>query len=208
MKINSTKACETTFEYEGQQLRLWIITGGTPAMSFADYSFTERYPVVEKWSDWHWGYDKYEHQIAGHIVGPMPKDVLPCGLETVKAFLAVNLPLKQLREQRIAAIDALQLPQHGLTMTQRGLCSKPRLDKANRVMVCFKVDLKRFRPVVGESSCYGGRCEAEIERYANPWWKRYAAFANPLFDSGIRTYEALSETQFQTMLTLLKEYAE
>ena len=52
-KATTKGTSETFYDVEGVTLRLWIIVGGTPALAFEDYSFTERYPIKDnRWIDW------------------------------------------------------------------------------------------------------------------------------------------------------------
>lgn len=94
----STSSCESLYDVvldgETHRLRLWIITGGTPALCYADYrGETRRYPEVEKWNNAHWNGKRYKHQTPTKIEGP-DLTVLPRGEEDVYEYI------RQTREER------------------------------------------------------------------------------------------------------------
>jgi hypothetical protein len=190
-----TSACETLYDVDGKVLRLWIIVGGTPAVAFTNYSFTQRYPVVEKWSQKNWSDKdiKYAHQDKSNIQGPT-FDVLPNGEASLYEYLKETTPLKKLREQRRS-----ELPY---------VCSIKSTrfhDKDNR---CYfhcelRINDRGISPVTASSSCYAGRCEHEIQKYASQWWKDAVNLFNPIFDKGHSNYEELSEEDFQTIKRFL-----
>jgi len=102
----SSKSCETVYRVGDQLVRLWIITGGTPALAFDDYGFIERFKLADpRWSDEHWNGARYDHQTPGNIQGPT-FDVLPGGEATVVDFVARNLPNKRIRERRHKALSS------------------------------------------------------------------------------------------------------
>jgi hypothetical protein len=196
----STTTCESIFMVDGEKVRLWIITGGEPALAFEDHSFSERFPVKdERWTSQSWdkGEGKYLHQNKENIVGP-GLDVLPNGKWTLLDFVRRNLPLKKLRNQRYNS-----LPIKG------NISSRKFLDRENRTKVSFQSDLNphRFSPVSAESANYGGRMDDVVARLAPPWWKEYSSFINPLYDSNMHgaSYENLSQEQFDHLVKLLEK---
>lgn len=193
----STTACQTTYKVGDHTLHLWIITGGQPAISFDDYSFSQRYPIIDKrWmADSPWK-GHYPHQDPTHIQGPT-FDVLPEGQKSIEKYLNEHLPLKKLRMERFAA-----LPISG------ELKSKKKLDKPEHTKVQFCADLRlhRFGPVSASSRVYSTHKQSKFDQYANHWWKKYAAFINPIFNTGIWHYEQLSTIQFNDLVQILKEF--
>ncbi len=100
----STRSCERIYDVDGTRLRLFIITGGTPALSFEDHYFTQRYPDVERWDNHkYWNNGKYDHQ-KKPIQGPAATEVLPNGFDDLRTFVEVNLPKHTLRMKRVAAL--------------------------------------------------------------------------------------------------------
>lgn len=201
----STKSCETTFNVDGNILVLFIITGGIPAIQFDDYSFRQSYPSIPKWSDENFIYQDtddngkfiqshYSHQDPNNIQGPT-FDVLPNGLEDVKAFLDKHLPLKQLREKRFS-----QLP------IREEIKSKPVLDKEEHTKVTCYLNLRKnyIPPVTFSPKIYGGRCDDRIVLFSD-WWKKTQSIFNPLFDSEIK-WEDLDEQKYVEICNHLKEY--
>jgi hypothetical protein len=118
----STTACETVYTFNGREIRLWIITGGIPCLSFNYGPFQERFPIVEKYSDGqldknktnHWNYDLlcFDHQIAdkmgnGKVQGPTPEDCFEDGWATFWNFYHSNIRKLELYEKRKEIISTL-----------------------------------------------------------------------------------------------------
>jgi len=197
VKLIKTSSCESTYEVDGVKLRLWVITGGEPAMSFEDYSFSKRYPIIDKRWQAKWN-GRYPHQIGQNPIQGPAFDILPKGIKSVKEYLEDNIPLKELREKRFFSLPI-----------QKSICSKGFKDKENHTIVKFKINLQKhyISPLIAQSNAYCGRCDDEIEKYAPEVFKKYAAFANPLFDNSGAScmLEALTENQFQTFVSILAE---
>ena len=200
--MTGTKTCESFYDIMGERIQLWMITGGTPALAFADdYSFTERFPKVEAWGDKHWNMDtgRYDHQDPNNVKGPT-YDVLPNGKWTLINYAQRNIPLKKLREERFKA-----LPIYGK------LISKGYQDKVSGVRVRFTthIDKRDFDPVKVESRYYKGD-PIELIARAKGWWGKYAEFINPVFLYNRDRYgnahiEDLDQEDFDQMLVLLRE---
>ena len=197
VKLIKTSSCESIYEVDGVKLRLWVITGGEPAMSFEDYSFTKRYPIIDKRWQAEWN-GCYPHQIEQNPIQGPSFDILPKGIKSVKEYLEENIPLKELREKRFCSLP-IQTP----------ICSKGFRDKENHTIVKFKINIQKryISPLTAESNAYAGRCDDVIEKYAPEVFKKYVAFVNPLFDnSGAScTLETLTENQFQKLVSILAE---
>lgn len=109
IKQVSTSTCETIYDFDGEKIRLWVITGGTPAISFVDYSFMEKFPVAEKYTNNKWSKSKnrYIHQDPDNLQGPTAQEVLPEGLKTIYDYVIRHRPKKKQREDRYK-----DFPQH------------------------------------------------------------------------------------------------
>lgn len=174
----------------------YIITGGTPALSFGDYSFTKRYPSVEKFSNKNWVpavTDRWDENtgrrlpdIVGHyqhqgLQGKLSIEDLPGGEETIKAYLAEFLPLAQLRDERLN-----ELP--------NSMSTKNILDRANHTRVHFVWRKSHYvAPVTAQSVAYAGRCTEEVERLAPAEWK---SLSKVLDKHALKTWEELTPEEF------------
>jgi hypothetical protein len=199
----STSACSTIYQIDGipdVQLRLFIITGGTPALEFTDYSFCERYPSLEKWANKHYCLSKdkvthcYIHQDPNNLQGPTVDD-FPNGIQTVIDFIDKHLPLRALRIKRHSALPINVIK------------SKRVLDKQEHTYVSAAINMSMshyISPVVFNSAVYGGRCEEKIVLFPE-WWKKAQKLLNNLFDAN-KNWEDLTEEQYQSVYNLLNEY--
>lgn len=196
----STSSCETIYEVDGVKLRLWIIVGGTPALSLIDYTFSQRYPIKDKrWIDYDNNLRCYPHQNCKHPQGPT-FDVLPEGEETIKKFLSDKLPLQELRMKRWNALPI-----------RDKVVSKRIHDIDNHTFVTFGTELGYYHLpcVTASSNAYCGRCEEEIQRLAPEWFKRFASYINPIHDKKMWTgWEGLTEDEYNQIVTLLQEYVD
>ena len=205
IKLIETSSCESVYEVDNHKLRLYIITGGTPAIEFADdYSFCERYPAIEKWSDKHYHgkydsrmlYSYYDHQDRNKPQGPTFEEVLPNGLKDLEAYLQKYVPLHKCRNERYKG-----LPISGV------IRSKRVHDKQEHTFVTCELDLSRkhyIPPVTFNSGCYCGRFDEKIILF-NEWWKKTSKIFNHLFDTN-RTWESLSETEYKEVCNHLNEW--
>ena len=198
----STSSCSTTYDVDGVRICLWIITGGEPALGFPDYSFSERYSMTDtKWAVGQEVWAKnacYPHQLYQNPIQGPTYDVLPEGIETIKKFLAKYIPLKELRMKRIKALPFIN-----------EVSSKKFLDREEGTKVNFKIRLDHFGPLTASSKVYSGRCEREIQRLAPEPFKKYANYANPIFDNRVNgrfpNWEDLTEEQFSNIVSILQE---
>lgn len=91
----STSVGHTIYKVGDHTLRLWIITGGQPALALQDNTCTQTYPIKDtRWTMEHWKirmcdgcYGCYDHQDPTNIQGPT-FDVLPDGAKSIYDFLA------------------------------------------------------------------------------------------------------------------------
>ena len=209
IKQISTTARETIYEVNGHELRLWIITGGTPALSFNNYTYRKLYPDVKyKWSDQHWQKDLrcYIHQNPKHLQGPT-FDVLPKGEESIAEYLETYLPKKQLCEKRV----------RGLPKYFKDTVTSPRVhDKDNRTyaFASIRIDNYHLSTVGIHSKNYGGRIEEKINLFSD-WWVRAQAVFNPIYDKhresrmdlemdGL-TWDCLTEEEYTAIVKILSE---
>jgi hypothetical protein len=202
----STSSSQTTYMVDNHILFVGIIAGEKPCLSFRDNSFSEEYPIKDKrwvvsFSEWAKN-SCYPHQIDQNPIQGPTYDVLPEGIETIRKFIDKYLPLKRLREERIKEIELLPV-RNGMS-----ICSRKFLDRENKTKVHFEIRINRFSPVVACSKVYGGRCEKEIQRLAPLPYKKYADYANPIFDSANINWENLTDEQYNTIVSLLREIKE
>lgn len=205
MKIQqlSSSACESIIRADGVTLRLWIVTGGTPALSIDDHSFSESYDnVVPKFRHEYWLNDQhcYAHQIVQNPIQGPTVDDLPEGEETVRKYLEKTLPLQALRTKRKAVLKEL----FGL----RELKSPRIHDEKERSYAHLKLDLTSWyrSSVLGESRYYVGRgYAAELAQQSTMAWKRLVELMN---DENLPdTWEELTEDQFNEVVEALKSVA-
>jgi len=206
----STSSCQTIYRVDQYKILLWIITGGQPAMSFDDHTFTERFPITDtRWAVEHTEWkrlNRYPHQDPKAMQGPT-FDVLPEGRKTLVDFVAKNAPLLELREKRFGMLPDIEAFMHRSIFCKNNIRSKRVHDAEERTYVTFKAELRNFRfgPVTASSASYSGRCEDKIASLAPEWWKRYAAFVSPLCDANRGSYEKLTEEEFKQLCDLLTE---
>lgn len=198
-RLIATKTCESSYTVGEHKVRLWMISGGTPAIDFMggefECGFVKRYPKVELWSNDHWQGCKYDHQSLEKMQGPT-FDILPNGKQDLIDFVTEFAPL---REKRWERFDALPI---------RG-CSSPRFHDTYRNCY-FRVDFEASPHSVGsltansnfigtvaaQDRLYGGPCRQEIAEFANVAWSSFAALLdelNPVYEVG---WESLSEKDF------------
>jgi hypothetical protein len=173
---------------------LWIITGGTPALSLEHYDSSMRYDKLEMWDDAHWNGRHYVHQDPNALVGPMPETVLPDGLKTVDAYLAHVLPRVEKRDRARAL-----LPQVHQIKSQR------KHDREDRTYVWATISIRTFvQPVVFESKYYGGRCTEKIVLF-EPEWQRVQELTDAVVDrqTGVIEWWTLDDDTFMTLYDAL-----
>ena len=204
----ATHSCETFYKVNNNTIRLWMITGGTPALGFNMLPYDKRYPSLELWSDKNWSvrYNMpngemgcYVHQIGqAPIQGPTPETVLPEGWKTFWAFYNENLPKVELANKRYAA-----LPLKGC------IVSKRIRDKQEHTLVRAEIGLRPYSlaPVTFVSNAYAGRCDKKVALF-HPWWQQAQALLNPIFDSNKYLWSDLSEEDYQAVVNLLKDFHE
>jgi len=208
----STKSCETIYQVGDNRVRLFIVTGGTPALSFDDHTFTERFPMWDmRWNvkQEEWGKREcYPHQNPDSIQGPT-FDVLPEGRKTLEDFVGRNAPKLALRVERYANLPVPPKMLHPYAFSRHGkqIVSKRIRDADEGTFVNFEAQLcpYRFGLVTCSSKYYAGRCEDKVEKLAPSWWKKFNAFAAPICDASRDCYDKLTETEYQQLCDLLKE---
>jgi hypothetical protein len=197
----SGTACESRFKVQlGQNwsivLRLWIVTGGTPALAFDDYSYTRRFPVVERYSNAHWNGREYQHQTRdGWGIIPVDQtpsfDDLPNGLQDVQDFLAHALPLRAKRDARMA-----ELP--------KGTIRSRRMhDKENRTYVQAEIKISEHGVSrIGTSTRYSGGLSHVYHLLPVEWRMAYNV-CNTIFHNGTSAWEQLTDQQFAEVKSAL-----
>jgi hypothetical protein len=196
IRVLSHNACETKFEYRGEVLRLWIITGGTPALDLDEYFEAKRYPHVELYDSKNWcsGVCRYRHQEhtpRGEVLPIVDVDVLPDGIETVNAYLDYVLPRRAVQRARLATLPKMRV-----------IKSRRVHDTYNRTYVWARVEMNKYgvSPVTFDSAYYCGRCEGDtrmLNRFGNVWINAVRVL-NPIFDrnDGTTSWADMSEDEF------------
>jgi len=193
IKLLSHTRCETFYEVDGVKLRLWAITGGTLAVDFADFGFTERYNYCEafdakKHPDWEttWEGPRIEH--------------LEGGATTLIDFVRRNLPKKELRETRKNILNE----KFGYELRSRRYH-----DLDNRAYFRAKVDLTsaRVAGVSVESAYYWGQPDTIQFKYMAQEWIELHEWVKNLRGEQwkIHTLDELSEEQFEKYIELLEK---
>jgi hypothetical protein len=215
----STSSCETVYTFNGYEIRLWIMTGGIPCLSFNYWPFQERYPVVEKYCDGEWDQNKlvnhwnrdlrcFDHQMenklaTGKIQGPTPEDCFADGWATFWNFYHSNIRKVELCNKRMKIISDFTNGNGPGGV----LKSKRAHDKEEHTYVHAELRLNGtgISPVIYVSSHYVGRCEEKVVLF-NSWWKKAQDLFNPIFDNGWPCWYKLSEEQFTQVTDILSEF--
>ena len=187
-----TTSCTTTYNVGGVTVKLWMITGGTPALAImgenGEYLLDKKYPDVQQWSNENWLKDesRYRHQNPNAIQGPT-YDVLPNGKQDLIDFVVNNDPKAKLKQSRYKA-----LPVKG---TIKG---KKALDKTNR---------SYSQPTLTLTPNYLYVRTPKPQLY-HPWWSKMLRF----YDSTLhvnrtttKSYDEMSDTEFTKLVNLLNE---
>jgi len=215
IKQIETSSCKTTYlvnkenSSENFVLFLSMVTGGIPMLSFDDYSFSKRYPVVEKWDNSHWNQELglYDHQDKDALQGPT-FEVLPDGEKTIEQFLEKNASLIELRIRRYNDLPLRKDFLHTDGWGRPFLNSRRFLDKEARSYVSFSVG---FSPLSFSASvlvisarCFGAFPDV-VEKFAPEWWKKYNKFTSGLKNNPYFYYELLTDTEYTQLCLLLEE---
>ena len=199
-------ACKRIFKVGKYTLKMYIITGGTPALSLENYAFTERFPVIPKYSNENWNSARglYTHQTSQS--DSIDFDVLPEGYATVERYLNENAPKW---EKRRARFDGLPLTGYVQSYSCFGMLkeivSPTRLDKVDRKMYHFRWSLvEHYLPLVHFESTTSCSNENEcFERLATPWWKSFNALIDS-FGTLVGGLESITENQYTELCKCLK----
>ena len=200
IKQISTSSCETIYDVDGNIIRLFVITGGTPAISFNNGSFVQRYPDLPKYSNENWLKDfphhsqcHFKHQDTKNIQG-ITYDELPNGEQTIYDYIKENLPKKQLAEQRYNDLPI------------KFVESKGKRDKENHTVVRAQIDfrLNGVSPVTFCSGCYWGRHDEKVVLF-HEWWKAMQELCNPIFDSGKYGWHEISQEQYDVIKYMMEK---
>jgi hypothetical protein len=172
----------THFNVNGIILKTWTIVGGAIAVSFNDFSFSERLGNKKGYED-------------GKLNQCPEISDFKNGVATLIDFVNRNLPKKQLREKRYKEI---------LTIVPYTLKSKRFHDTENGCYFYCKLEFKDsyISPVTVTSACYAGRCDSTIDKFSNEKWIALRNYFNPLFDTNVKI-ENLSEKKFNDMKNFL-----
>lgn len=195
----STSSCETTYKVDGDIIRLYVITGGEPALSLGDFSFSQRYPCKDqRWAIGHdtWNIRQcYPHQDSNNLQGPT-LDILPEGEKTLAKYLTEVLPAWRLRDKRV----------HSLPVSTK-IVSRRCHDKASSEYFHLEAS---FGPcfitrVFHTSSIASCRMTQADRSIVHPWWVKYNDYIISVVSNGWITLERLTEEQFSQLRSLLVE---
>lgn len=193
--------CDTIYDVDGVRLRLWIITGGTPAVAFENYGFTQRYPAVERWSNKHWKGHCYDHQdpARAHLQGPTAAEVLPDGEDTLYQFVREYLPKLQLRMKRFEALPTRNLKSRRFHDRDECLYFRASVEFRPHYIGCVILDSRFWTGRINDRD--RPRMEAQ-----GPNAQSWLALADTLdrYDTPHRAWEDLTEDQFQEIVAALE----
>lgn len=200
-----TSACETIYDVDGTIIRLWIVTGGTPCISFEDFSYQHRYEGsinLHQWSNKHWSTEHckngcYLHQNLSNPQGPEP-DVLPHGEATIAEYLATYIPRKKLAKDRYEALPVSRT------------IKKRKHDREERTYVTAELTISpnAIHPITFSSGHCRGRHDEKVQLFGS-WWIRAQSIFNPIFDNsnGLPTWDVLSESEYKAVVEILADKA-
>jgi hypothetical protein len=209
MKQISTSACETVYDVDGVIIKLWIITGGTPAIDFDTYGFTKRFPAVEKWSDANYLKieNRYKHQERINLQGPT-FEVLPNGEQDILDYIKENLPKRDLCLKRAnELIDIIKGKNSELYDDGYGmkLESKGKRDVENHTIAkadwCIRPTY--ISPISVNSMIYGGLV-GKIGLFSK-WWKEATDLINHLSRSCFYWCD-ISEEKYQEIKAHIEKF--
>lgn len=194
--VNHT-ACESMYRHvdTGEVIRLWAIVGGTLAVAFDNFEFTERLNYCEQFdSSKDAGWPTWEGPRLENVDG---------GETRIRAWFEKSVELRIIRRERYACIREAVKARSEYHIR---LKSRRFHDLDNRTYVWFELDLNsaRVSPVTCSSKYYAGRCEGTIEKWGNQAWRTLAEFFNPLFDNGMPMWEDLTAEVFEQVLAVLR----
>lgn len=179
--------CESRYLCDGVVLRLWAIVGGTLAVDFEDFGYSQRYNYSEK-------FDSNKSQWETWS-GPRIAD-LDGGAETLRKFIKEQLPKKELQEKRVKILKDT----FGWKITSRRFH-----DTDNRAYVVFHIDLNHFRcpTITADSASYGGRASENCIKFADEKWNKvYSVLQNAPYS--LKCWHELTEEEFNQVVDTMK----
>lgn len=201
--VKSCSACETKYVvmHEGMEFNvdLWIITGGTPCLSFHVTPFSKRYPIVERWTNDHWQgcIGHYDHQEGQNpVIGPKVEEVLPNGWADFWEYFDANYMKVIISERRRLVLREI-LPINQTVLDKSEHC------QLTAQLECW-VNYFHIPPVTYNSRWGFGRMDDKVVLF-DPWWKEASEILNPMFDTGHLYWCDLSEDKFQEIVEFLKK---
>jgi hypothetical protein len=214
MQIERIKgsSCETFFNVNGEILRLYVITGGTPALAFEDHSFSHKYPITDtRWTTSEFknpspatanckkprytfqGMDTPDNEIQGPGV-----EVLPEGEDTVAQYLEQYVPLRNLRRDRYESLPF-----------KEALVSRLFHDKEEYCYYHLKVDIND-RYVSSALKVSNHSCgDPDSFEPKQKWWQEYNSVVQQLSSEIGKIcpcYEELTESQFNRYREVLSRF--
>jgi hypothetical protein len=167
-----------TVEEGTLDVHAWAIVGGTLAVSTLDYYFTKRlnYCAERDSSGGRFPDPAYRDAVNWKKWDGVHIEHFTNGADDIYAYARATIPRLTLQLQREA-----ELPESPIY--------SPRFHDLGNMCYfqCTWEPRRYFSPITASSKYYGGRCEAEIEQYANKVWKKSYSILNPLFDKYFHT---------------------
>jgi len=213
MKQISTSACETVYDVDGVIIKLWIITGGIPAIDFDSYGFTKRFPAVEKWSNDNYLKieNRYKHQERINLQGPT-FEVLPNGEQDILDYIKENLHKRDLCIKRANELISILNKKDVRSFTDGwgfNLLSKDKRDKVERTIARAKITIRTFyiSYVSVSSRVYAGCNYDKIDIFSK-WWKDAINLFNTIEDIVENTvyWCDISEEKYQEIKAHIEKF--
>lgn len=187
-EITETGYCDCKFTHNNIPMRFWIITGGIPALSFENYSFSKRYARIPAYSNKHWNNDKYDHQKLGDF--PNPYEII--GEKEIQKYIDENY-------------SNYKLTKHRLDILGNHIESPRFHDEDNHCYFQCEIQFRYYVPVVTATSrYYAGRCVNEIQKFANDDWKKLMNCCEMLCSKYNQIHE-IPDNEFDYLVYLVNE---
>jgi hypothetical protein len=200
IELKEHTACESQYtdNVTGEKLRLWAIVGGTLAVAFANYEFTERLNYSEK-------FDSSKDSKWPTWEGPRLSDV-EGGEARIQAWLEKSMALRAIRQDRFKQVSEIL---HSVNPYRVELVSSRFHDFGNCTYVWYKLEFTSARVgiVRADSARYCGCAESEeVKKWGNAKWQALTDFFRQFIGNAPSLWEELSEEVFGQVLDTLRRY--
>lgn len=193
----SGSACKADYvvpELDNLPIKFWIIVGGTPCISYGDYSFSKRFDnnKIAKYGDGMYIHPNYLHQDHKGNPHPSLSDDLPNGEIDVYNWLQDTYYSYLLRNERYAMLPVRYMQSKRLHWIED-----------HSYFHCEITIRSHYMPVVtvsSEADRYAGRFLELIRQYASKAWRDLNWFTT-VYEN--YTLEQLNNVEFESLCTLL-----